>query len=66
MIVVHFRQHVDCVRVEGQIWAIDHTQRIQLVPQSTLAKYKLSGVGPIQAVDTVRTANPILYRGRLA
>ncbi len=47
MIVIHLRQHVYSVRVEGQVRALHNPQGIQLVTESPLSEHELGSVGAI-------------------
>ena len=60
MIVIHFRQHVDCVRIEGKIWAVHYSEDVELMSQSALPENKLCGIGAIKTIDTVGTTYSIL------
>jgi hypothetical protein len=47
MVVIHLCQHIDSIRVEGQVGAIDNPQSIKLMTQSPLPKHKLRSVGSV-------------------
>ena len=60
VIVIHLRQHVDCVRVEGEARAIHDSKRVQLMAKSALAEHELGRVRAIQTINAVRPTYPVL------
>ena len=60
VVVVHPREHVDCVRVESKIRTIDHPEGIQLMAQSSFSKDKLSRICSVQTVYTVGPTDTVL------
>ncbi len=64
MIMVHFCEHVDGVRVESKVRRVDDTESVQLVPQGALPEDELGRVRPIKTVHTISPAYAILDRHR--
>ena len=60
VIMVHLSQHVDRVRVERKVGAINDAKGIQLMPKCTLSEDKLGGIGSVQAIHTICSTYPIL------
>ena len=60
MIVIHLRQHVYSVGIEGQVWALHDPQSIELVTESSLSKHKLSSIGSVQTVYAVGSTYAVL------
>ncbi len=64
MIMVHFCEHVDSVRVESKVRRVDNTQSVQLMPQSALPEDELGRIRPIETIDAVRAAYAVLHGHR--
>lgn len=60
MVVVHLRQHIDRVGIEGQVRRVDDAEGVELVPKSTLAKNELGGVRSVKTIDAVGATDAVL------
>jgi hypothetical protein len=60
VIVVHLRQHVDCVRIEREIWVVHYPKSVKLMTKRTLAKYELRRIGAVKAIHTICSTNTVL------
>lgn len=60
MVVVHFGEHVDSIRVEREIRVVNYSERVQLMSKYTFTVNELCRVGSIQAIDTVCPTNAVL------
>lgn len=60
MVVVHFGEHVDSIRVEREIRVVNYSERVQLMSKYTFTVNELCRVGSIQTIDTVRPTNAVL------
>lgn len=62
----HICQHVYRVWFERQIRASDNTKSVKLMPKCLFPDRELSSVRSIQAIDTIRTTDPVLQLHALA
>jgi hypothetical protein len=60
MIMIHLRQHIHRVTIKRQIRIVYHTQGIKLMAQCPFTEHKLSSVRPIEAINTIDTADAVL------
>ena len=66
VVMVHFSEHIDSIRVERKIWCVDDTQGIQLVTERAFAKHELRCIRAIETIDAIRSADAVLHRHRCA
>ena len=60
MIMIHLGQHVDSIGVECKVGAFNDAKSVQLVAEGALAEHELSGIRPVQAINAIRSTDPIL------
>lgn len=65
VVVVHLRQHVHRVRVKYEVGRVDDPEGVELVSEHAFPKDELRCVSPVQAVDTVGSADAILESDRI-
>ena len=58
--MVHLREHVDRVRVEGEIRSLHNAKGVQLMTKCALSKDKLGSVRPVKTINAVCPAYAIL------
>lgn len=57
---LHMSQKIYCVSIIGNRRSIYDAKRMQLISKGTFAYNKLSGIGPVQAVDAVGSCHSVL------